>query len=358
MQSFMMKSNHLKPTSRNGEIDFFRFVFAVIVFSFHFGYAPAIFKSGYLCVEFFFVLSGYFLMQHIEKNKCDTNNATLTICNYAKNRLIRLYFSYLIVCILELLIRYLILSSISLRTVITKGFWEILLLQAFGFGFSTTILWYVSALIIASVFIYLLFLCLKDYFLPVIFFGAFILLAFLYQENQGLSSLNNHFIVSDGLLRGIAEMSLGCILFKVLKVLPNVLNRYKKILFIPKYFLLVLILYTMTKESGIKDFSCLLFILIFIALLFMDESPVHKIFNNKICYFLGDISYDFYLNQIIIIYFARVLPTDLLQEHPAITFMIFILVDLILSLATRKISKIAESIIHKNIHCKIKLFSI
>ncbi|MEE1137627.1 MAG: acyltransferase family protein [Acutalibacteraceae bacterium] len=335
----MSERQFLKQSSRNGEIELFRFIFAVIVFSFHFEYAPAIFKSGYLCVEFFFVLSGYFLMQHIEKNKNTVINPTLTVFNYTKNRLKRLYVSYFIACVAAFAIRFLVLSDISIRTVVNKGIWEILMLQTLGYEFSTTVVWYVSALLIASVIIYLLSYCLKDYFLPVIFFGAFVILAFLCQKNQQLSSMNNLLIVSDGLLRGLAELSLGCILFKIIKAFPNSLNKFRKFLFVPKYLSLAIILYFMTKDAGVKDFSCLIFIVFFISMLFLDESPIHKVFNNKLCYFLGDISYDFYLNQIIVIYFARVFPSELLQKYPIITFVVFVIVDLILSLITKRISK-------------------
>lgn len=335
----MSERQFLKQSSRNGEIELFRFIFAVIVFSFHFEYAPAIFKSGYLCVEFFFVLSGYFLMQHIEKNKNTVINPTMTVFNYTKNRLKRLYVSYFIACVAAFAIRFLVLSDISIRTVINKGIWEILMLQTLGFEFSTRILWYVSALIFSSLILYLLSLCLKDYYLPVIFFGAFVVLAFLYQENHALNSLENHLIVSDDLLRAISEMSLGCILFKAIKTIPDSLNKFRKFLFVPKYFSLAIILYFMTKDAGVKDFSCLIFIVFFISMLFLDESPIHKVFNNKLCYFLGDISYDFYLNQIVVIYFARVFPSELLQKYHIITFVVFVIVDLILSLITKRISK-------------------
>lgn len=345
----MREKHFLKQSSRNGEIDLFRFIFAVIVFSFHFEYTPAIFKSGYLCVEFFFVLSGYFLMQHIEKNKNTAINPTITICNYAKNRLKRLYASYFIACVAAYVIRFLVLSDISIRTVINKGIWEILMLQTLGFEFSTTVVWYVSALLIASLILYLLSYCLKDYFLPVIFFGSIVILSFLCQKNQQLSSMNNLLIVSDGLLRGLAELSLGCILFKLTKAFPDSLNKFRKFLFVPKYLSLAIILYFMTKDAGVKDFSCLIFIVFFIAMLFLDESHIHKAFNHKLCYFLGDISYDFYLNQIIVIYLARAFPSNLLQKYPIVTFIAFIAVDLILSLITKRISKIAIPQIIKKI---------
>jgi peptidoglycan/LPS O-acetylase OafA/YrhL len=103
----------------------------------------------------------------------------------------------------------------------------------------------------------------------------------------------------------------------------------------------------MTKEASIKDFTCLIFIFVFIALLFLDESPIHKVFNNKLCYFLGDISYDFYLNQIIVIYLARALPSDILHKYSDITFVVFIAINLILSLITNKTSKSVISYITK-----------
>ena len=52
---------------RNGEIDAFRFVFAIVIFLFHFGVflqnsaLKNVFKFGNIGVEFFFLVSGYLL---------------------------------------------------------------------------------------------------------------------------------------------------------------------------------------------------------------------------------------------------------------------------------------------------------
>lgn len=172
-----------KIKKRNGEIELLRFLFAVIVFSFHFEFARFIFKSGYLAVDFFFMLSGYFMMRHIESNsKHDSSMRSLYV--YIRSRFIRLFFSYFLVCLLTYFIRCFISKDISLRTLFDKGIWEFLMMQSFGFGFTTTVLWYVSALLVSSFIIYFLYLCLNKKFLPIVLFLALVLLAFFVSKES------------------------------------------------------------------------------------------------------------------------------------------------------------------------------
>ena len=328
----------IQNKKRNGEIELLRFIFAVIVFSYHFEYAGFIFKSGYLAVDFFFMLSGYFMMRHIESDS-EHNYSMRSLFIYIRSRFVRLFFTYFFVCFFSYFIRCFVLKEISIRTLFDKGIWEFLMLQSFGFSFTTTVLWYVSALLVSSFIIYFLYICQNKKFLPIVFFLALCLLAFLYQKNQRLSSLDNHLIVSDGLLRGFAEMSLGCILYKITQCITVKSRSIFIILSITKYALLVAFLFLMTREPGIKDYSCIVLIFGYLLLLFICQSTTSNVFNNKFFYFLGSISYDFYLNQVLIIYLARLLPANMLRENPMITFFAFIIIDIALSIITNYFSK-------------------
>ena len=48
--------------SRNATIEFYRYIFMVVLLMWHGPFDSFKFKNGYLVVEFFFILSGYMLM--------------------------------------------------------------------------------------------------------------------------------------------------------------------------------------------------------------------------------------------------------------------------------------------------------
>lgn len=60
---------------RNGTIDFFKFLFTIIIVFYHLDNlidnpADRITKCGYIAVEFFFIVSGYLLMKKADKVSC------------------------------------------------------------------------------------------------------------------------------------------------------------------------------------------------------------------------------------------------------------------------------------------------
>lgn len=64
---------------RNNAFDFYRFLFAVIIFILHFwGYGNfesrnGRFQGGYLAVEFFFMLSGFIMMEKMSEERDSKN---------------------------------------------------------------------------------------------------------------------------------------------------------------------------------------------------------------------------------------------------------------------------------------------
>ena len=67
-------------SKRNNALEFYRFVFIVFIFFMHFrsygGFEgdKNYFAAGYLGVEYFFILSGFFMMQKIEKLFASNNS--------------------------------------------------------------------------------------------------------------------------------------------------------------------------------------------------------------------------------------------------------------------------------------------
>ena len=56
---------------RNGKIELLRFIFALVVALFHLGgnekFGHEMMKTGYLAVEYFFIVSGYLLVGSVER---------------------------------------------------------------------------------------------------------------------------------------------------------------------------------------------------------------------------------------------------------------------------------------------------
>ncbi len=58
-----------KQTTRNGLIELYRFLFAMWVVWYHgfFAFKNQFFNHGYIAVEFFFILSGFYIIKSIDK---------------------------------------------------------------------------------------------------------------------------------------------------------------------------------------------------------------------------------------------------------------------------------------------------
>lgn len=77
-----------KLTKRNTIIDILRFVSSFLMICYHFYsyYSSKVsdsFENAYMCDEFFFIVTGYYLMNYADNNSID-------IINYLKNRIKRI----------------------------------------------------------------------------------------------------------------------------------------------------------------------------------------------------------------------------------------------------------------------------
>lgn len=269
-----------------------------------FGKAPTAFFGGYLAVDFFFIVSGYFLMQQWEKEQIrnlEISAGFSTWC-FVKSRFLRLLPEYLLAFI-TLAILLICLQQMSIKQIMINGFWEILMLRLSGLGSGINgIFWFVSALLLGSAIVWFLLCKFKDDY---IYFGIptlFLLINAYFYQKYGyvdLTSSNFSFIVSDGLLRAIAEIGLGCICYKVSIYIKQKMNgRFRgrqTILELILFCFIVAIMWRTRRDA--KDFIMIAMIAAFIILIMQNNSYLSKFLNNKISFFLGVISYGLYLNQ-------------------------------------------------------------
>ena len=144
-------------------VELFRFIMSIIVCLHHFRlYSDALpYGGGYLAVDFFFILSGYFLYMHGKRNEKNNERKPLKqTVQYAWGRYKRLYTQYIVVFFIYIVV-YLGVWGISWGRKYTSSFvLKMLMLDAIYVREQSSIMpqgWYCSSLLVASAVIYYLF---------------------------------------------------------------------------------------------------------------------------------------------------------------------------------------------------------
>lgn len=160
---------------RNGEIDILRLVFCIIILFHHFGasFNHALFKNAYICVEFFFLLSGFLMAKSAnkilqQKGKLESLEIADTSWRFIINKIKPFYPYYAFAIIFQVIVRNIIINHDSLASLISNFLRSIptFTLTFLGYNNSTKALhvgstWYLSAMVIA---IFILFpLLLKNF---------------------------------------------------------------------------------------------------------------------------------------------------------------------------------------------------
>ncbi len=302
---------------RNLGIEFWRFVFICCIACLHwsnnyFGAVPR-FEAAYVATEFFFIVSGYLLV-----NKFYNGSEKISAWKYTFNRIKGMYFYY--VCAFGVLFLYSCLEGRYLVTDIINelfgGIWELTFLHISGmraYGLLNYPTWYISAMIIAGYFIYAGLRHFEEKYVEIIApLSVILIYAVFSRENQtidvwGGSSILN---ISDALTRAFAGMNLGILAFFLSRAIRDKYienSMGKTVLSIIEILAFVGALNIMiTRQHGQSDFFAIAFLFVGISIAFSGISTFDKIFdieifNIKIFEVAGRLSFIMFLNQIFII---------------------------------------------------------
>ena len=226
-------------TVRNGAIELLRFLFAIGVAIFH---ARGVFSlhletgkwrffgNGAVGVEFFLVLSGFFLAKNVYKKSQagpsdDIGRETLSF--FAKKYFFIFRYSsifFITALLIEIIHRhYSLKSSIML---LIDGLPQLFMLDMTGirFGFVNGYMWYLSAMLISMAVIYPLARKNTSLFIHIIAPLAAILVYGVIIANYGTIATISTWtgIVYKGLLRAFAGALLGCASFAVFEGLKEI----------------------------------------------------------------------------------------------------------------------------------------
>lgn len=287
-----------KISSHNGYLDFLKFLFALGIMGVHTylcGFGFRLVFCGYLGVDFFFMVSGYFTvrdaMQARIRGKRDSTP------DYFAKRIKKIYPVFLGACIYSFVLMELINSDANVWLDLYNNIFDFIPLQVeiFPSQFSTAVQWYVSALFVVSPLLYVLVLrfgrTFSLCFAPIC--SAFLLgvLQLYLGELSSVATLLWGWIFA-GVLRAVADMFLGATIFELAQSLGKVqLTRFGYIFMRwGRAFLLCgAVRLCFMQTSGYGDFVFVVDIFLYLILLF--AFPIeHRIFQCKLFRYLGKIS--------------------------------------------------------------------
>ncbi|MBU3807947.1 MAG: acyltransferase family protein [Candidatus Phocaeicola faecipullorum] len=281
---------------RIATIEFYRFAFMVVLLMWHGPFDSFKFGSGYLVVEFFFILSGYMLMESFYRKP-------KTAVQYTIDRLKRMYVPYFVALCLaclyfgiipDLIIRH----SVSME-LIFPFIDEALLIQGLGlFGGGINYpLWYFSVLIIGGYFLYELISRWQTISLHVII-PILSVLTLTYLSNlQGgtfeIFTVNGVFYVP--FWRGMAEMGIGVVLCAFCHSRYNKMHKSVGLDFVAVMTLLLIVCILNSDGNHKYDKYAIIFFPIIIYVGIWNKSFLNKFIDRPVWVKLGGVTYEMYL---------------------------------------------------------------
>jgi peptidoglycan/LPS O-acetylase OafA/YrhL len=306
----------MKNSRYNGALDWWKFVFCIIIVIFHagiyYGGDKYLFSQGRFGVEFFFVVSGYLMCVSSDKNEKINDGISLgkETFSFVLHKLKRILPAYLLCFILRFCVwlnyeglEY--MRTESVEDFIYKCIYMLPCLMLLNMsGVKCMVLmyisWYISAMLIAMLVIYPLNRKYKDsYRMIVAPLSVLLLSGYMYNVGDSTAIAKYEIIMTTGLIRAFIGLNIGCLAFEFSNYLRKCnLSEFKRWILGAVELILYMTIIAMLHyggESGVYIINILL--LGAVTITTSQCSPVAGVFNNSICKFLGEASLYIYLFQ-------------------------------------------------------------
>lgn len=290
-------------TNRNAGIELFRFVFMMIICLGHYARGPLHLFHFYIGVEFFFIVSGFFLYETAISGKVGTP------IDFLLNKLKRLLPEYLLVLALSVIVDIIYYNlkglPVNWAEYALSVFSSSFLIQNIGCFAEQQIVvvfWFVSVLVIAGIVLYtLLWLNRKlsiGLIIPII---TVLFYTVVFSQYQTIDFSKNQVVgcFHLPLWRGIADMGIGCLISSVVTEHQEEMKKRKVILDVLSV-ISILALFSLIFYEPNYDQYCILFMIIIVFALTCDGSMLNRLFNARVFEKAGSITYEMYLLQILV----------------------------------------------------------
>ncbi|MGN1031669.1 MAG: acyltransferase family protein [Butyricicoccaceae bacterium] len=317
----------MHQNKRNGAIDFWKFVFSVLIVIFHSrnlteNRTGTPFIGGVIGVEFFFLVSGFLMAASISKKESASVSVGEESREFLFHKIRGLYPEFLVAWLCGFVVEHIgIEKAVTLKVLLkdaATGVWELLFLRESGLTDfrANVVTWYLSAMLLAMLILVPIFLKNQKLFLNILAPGiAIFLLGYMchnYHNLRGPTDWNGW--CYKGLLRAIAELCLGCVCwmvcqrFKQLR-LTGIARILLAVIELGSYAVVIMWAYG---HSGDKmDYVMLTLLTIAVTITFSHMSAVAELFDHALMYWLGKFSFSIFLGHG---YWSHALPRLFPQE--------------------------------------------
>ena len=304
-----MTDRQAKP--RNGAIDFWKFVFSIMVVQFHSSNLPAVkttpFVGAAIAVEFFFLVSGFLMAASVSRYHEDEivvgRDSRRFMLHKIKGLCPEIFIAWGIGFVVQHIARKNVTPA-SLAKDLMTGVWDMFFLRESGLeGFKANpAAWYISAMLLAMLVLIPLFLKNRDVFVnvwaPVLAIAA---LGYLSKNVGDLRGPTDWLgLCYKGWLRAVGELCMGVICWGICQKIKNLpYTRLARLLLtmLELFCYLGVIAWSYEHKGSQMDFVMLLLFAIGVVVTFSGQSLLSSVFNKPLVYFLGKISFPVYLSH-------------------------------------------------------------
>lgn len=288
--------------TRNGLIELLRFVFAVIVIIYHTwalnsdGISTA-FGGGYLAVEFFLIVTGFYLAKSTEKSDPCFAGKTAWQITFKK------WVKLLPVVGVTVLLHYLLVMCYGLITPAELPYmaYEFLGLQLSGIYKLRIVIqhWYISAMIISLLPLTYLIIKARDLFINCL---SAILPLFIYgyicrtHENLELC-IDWYGVLYSGILRCAAGLCMGVCAYRLSVFIDQRIKRNVSLNVLAIAWLLISIVYMQLFKKITGDFFIVFLLTLAVGIILSGNFTLPAFWENRLFTFLGEWSVTLYCSH-------------------------------------------------------------
>ncbi len=348
--------SRVKETKRLYNIDFLRFVFAVIIVYHHLLHDNIIKATGgtdYFnsmaeswvyagaIVECFFILAGYFLYKTYYKRP------DLSVKEFTYKKIARLWPVLFIYCLLNVFV---------FKTNPYTSFYNVLFLQCIGVSTEYQgINWYISPFFWTLIFYFVLLKCVKNKKHLNIAIGLICYFSYVFLVNYSSGRFGREtvgFVFNLGLLRALGGIGVGYLTafcLESIKKMPSIIcfspTKMQSaaitavITVLEAVSIAALMINFIGKENADKNqfFAVIMFVLLLVCML-SQKGVISRVFNRKIFGTLGKYSYSIYVMQQIAFWTLRDVfwqkNISYIQQHGLRTLLISLVFSVALGIVT------------------------
>lgn len=343
-----------QQTDNNYYIDFLKFIFSLIIVFYHArffsdGSKLPYFSFGYHGVDFYFIVTGYLMMNSINKRKnIKKESISISTFHFIKNKFLRLFPSLLVTFIIGYFLVYGI-SGLSTEIIFDNS----IIAELFQFsilGYDpqiNTSWWYISSMLIGLMIIYPF---AKKYGKDYVYFLAPLLLIITLELviKFGIpidDPLGYTFIFKNGLYKGLIYMLLGNICYEIAqKIKGYKLTKKQKIFLTILETVIYLFLIFNMQYCIIGTIWFAILFTLNIAITFSNQTYITNLFKSEIWKKIG--KFGFYL------FLTNVSVRTFVLSHFIYTYRNMTLIMLIITIGVSTISYILTEIIIPKIKTK------